>query len=164
MTTLRRFSMGKTRKRQAVTPGPSQRKEPDQLLRGIIWSCRMGRFSVHPPEGQRASQAGLRACQPGLRANQPGLRASQPASLWLALRPGWQALKPAWLALGPSVGMDVWMYGQMYGQKVSPFYRTLSPILGLLPKKAMGRNWGRQAVTIPWTTCWPFLKGRAWGG
>ena len=71
------------------------------------------RLSVRPP---------LWAIQPGLRPSQPGLRPSQ------------SCLKPeAWLAgwLGLRSGRtNVW--------KISPFYRTLSPIGAAAQKPSKG--------------------------
>ena len=51
----------------------------------------------------------------------------------MALRAAWLALRPAWLALGPSRGVtDRWTDRRMNGQtderKISPLYRTSSPI------------------------------------
>ena len=53
---------------------------------------------------------------------------------WLALRPDWLGLRPAWLALGPSRGVtDGRTDGWTNKQKISPFYRTLSPIGAAAP-------------------------------
>ena len=87
----------------------------------------MGRFSIHPsvPTG-RAQEPARQALDPVSHALEP-LRPG-----WLALRPAWLGLRLAWLALGPSRGgngqTDGRMDGWMDGRKISPFYRTLSPI------------------------------------
>ena len=94
--------------------------------------CSFVRPSIHSP---------LWAIQPGLRPSQPGLRPSQPClkpEAWLA---GWLGLISGWLGLsygslagwasGPAGwprGGDGWMNKQTDEQKISPFYRTLSPI------------------------------------
>ena len=110
----------------------------------------MGRFSVRPSvrlfirtsppwaiqPDLRPSQPGLRPSQPGLRPSQPSLRPSQPG-----LRPNQPGLRPNQPGLRPSQpGLAGWPGGGMYGQtdgrtykqtdvrKISPFYRTLSPI------------------------------------
>ena len=64
----------------------------------------------------------LWAIQPGLKPSQPGLRPSQPD-----LRPS----QPGWPRMGNG-RMD----GRTYLGKISPFYKTLSPIgaAALLPK------------------------------
>ena len=65
----------------------------------------------------------------GLRPGWLGLRPS-----WLGLRPGWLGLRPGWLGLRPG-----WMaqrggrtyvrtYERTDERKISPFYRTSSPI------------------------------------
>ena len=92
-------------------------------------------LSIHPS---------LWAIQPGLSPSQHGWLSLRPG--WLDLRPGWLGLRPGWLGLRPGwmaqrggrmdIRMDVWTYGrtsgrtygQMYGRKISPFYRTSSPI------------------------------------
>ena len=105
----------------------------------------MGRFSVHTPvpplwaihPGLRPSQPGLRPSQPGLRPIQLGLRPRQLALQASRLRHGWLGVRPGWLGLKPG-----WM-AQRGGrtdkrtnvQKISPFYKALSPIraAALLP-------------------------------
>ena len=46
---------------------------------------------------------------------------------WLGLRPGWLGLRPGWMAQrgGRTDGRT---YGRTYVRKISPFYRTSSPI------------------------------------
>ena len=79
--------------------------------------------------GLRSGWLGLRHGWLGLRPGWLGLRPG-----WLGLRPGWLGLRPGWLGLRPG-----WMAqrggqtnGRMNGrtdvQKISPFYRTSSPI------------------------------------
>ena len=63
--------------------------------------------SVHSP---------LWAIQPGLRPSQPGLSPSQPG------------LRPSQLSLKPEGGTNGRTDGRTNKQKISPFYRTLSPI------------------------------------
>ena len=54
----------------------------------------------------------------------------------MTLRPDWLGLRPTWLALGPSRGgTDEQMNEQTNERKISPFYRTLSPI-GAAAQKA----------------------------
>ena len=86
--------------------------------------------------GLRASQPYLRARQPGFPARHPGLPASQPTlSARQPSQPASQASEPA------SQALDKWMDRQMGGQtdgqtegwKISPFYRTLSPIEATAP-------------------------------
>ena len=57
----------------------------------------------------------------------------------LALRPAWLGLRPAWLALGPSRGgrTDGRTDGRTYGRKISPFYRTSSPIGAAAQKQSI---------------------------
>ena len=74
----------------------------------------------------RPSQPGLRPSQPGLRPSQPGLRPSQPASQVSGFRDGWLGLRPGWMA--QRGGMDGRTDELTNGRKISPFYRTLSPI------------------------------------
>jgi len=61
-------------------------------------------------------QLGLRPSQPGLRPSQPGLNPSQPG------------LRPSQLSLKPEGGTNGRTDGRTNKQKISPFYRTLSPI------------------------------------
>ena len=79
---------------------------------------------------------GWLALRPGWLALRPAWLAMRPA--WLALRPDWLGLRPAWLAFGPSRGerTDGWIDVRTYVRKISPFYRTSSPIgaAALLPK------------------------------
>merc|ERR1712212_544508 len=113
------------------------------LLLGFLWgkqgsghrwgtkSCRMGRFSVRPfslwviQPSLRPSQLILKP-EAGWLAGWLGLRAG-----WLGLRPGWLGLRPGWLGLRPgwiAQRGDVRTYVQANERKISPFYRTLSPI------------------------------------
>ena len=73
------------------------------------------------------------AIQPGLRPGWLGLRTG-----WLGLRPGWLGLSPGWMAQGGCTDKrtDVQMYGCTNVQKISPFYRTSSPIGAAAQKKA----------------------------
>ena len=64
-----------------------------------------------------ASQRGLRASQEGPRASQRGLRASLGV-----------------LRASPGGG---WTYGRTDGRKISPFYRTSSPIRAAAQKKML---------------------------
>ena len=53
---------------------------------------------------------------------------------WLGLRSGWLGLRPGWLGLRPGwmAQRGGWTNGQTDGgmdrRKISPFYRTLSPV------------------------------------
>ena len=99
--------------------------------------------SVPPLEGPRASQAGLRPSQSGLRASQAGLRASQPGLR--ASQPGLRgseaclAGSEAWLDGSKACLAGSWALeggnGRTDGRKISPFYRTSSPI-GAAAQKA----------------------------
>ena len=73
---------------------------------------RMGRFSVGPSP--------LWVIQPGLRPSKPGLKPEAWLTGCLGLRPGWLGLRSGWLAQRGDERMNV--------QKISPFYRTSSPI------------------------------------
>ena len=111
---------------------------PDRGQSPVEW----GVFPVCPPlwaiqRGLRLSQPGLRPSQLGRRPSQPDMRPSQPAKPqasdfshgWHGLRPGWLGFRPGWLGFRPG-----WMAQrggtdrQMYQRKISPFYRTSSPI------------------------------------
>ena len=93
----------------------------------------MGRFSVRPfvrsfvRPPLWSSQPGLRPSQPGLRPSQPGLRPSQPASQSSLRLQAWLAGPQAWLA-GPEGGTDGRTDKRTDERKISPFYRTSSPI------------------------------------
>ena len=76
----------------------------------------------------------LWAIQPGLWPSQPGLRPSQPCLKpeawldgWLCLRSRWLVLRPGCLGLKSGL-LAGWLAGQYYKWKISPFYRTPSPI------------------------------------
>ena len=106
------------------------------------------RPSARPFPPLRAQEPASQALDPASQASEPARQASEPASqasepasqasealrpAWLALRPDWMGLRPAWLALGPLRGgtdirMDGRTYGRTDGRKISPFYRTSSPI------------------------------------
>ena len=75
------------------------------------------------PSPLRAIQPGLRPSQLGLRPSQPGLRPSQPG-----LNPSQPGLRPSQLSLKPEGGTNGRTDGRTNKQKISPFYRTLSPI------------------------------------
>ena len=122
------------------------------------------RLSVHPFPPSRAQEPARQALDPASQASEPARQASEPLRpgwlalrpgwlalrpgwlalrpAWLALRPDWLGLRPAWLALGPSRGgrmygrTDVRTYGWTDGRKISPFYRTSSPI-GAAAQKAV---------------------------
>ena len=49
---------------------------------------------------------------------------------WLGLRPGWLGLRPGWMAQrgGTDGRTDGRSDQRTYGRKISPFYRTSSPI------------------------------------
>ena len=88
----------------------------------------MGRFSVRLyvrtyVSPLQAIQPGLRPSQLGLRPSQPGLRPSQPG-----LNPSQPGLRPSQLSLKPEGGTNGRTDGRTNKQKISPFYRTLSPI------------------------------------
>ena len=74
--------------------------------------------------GLRPGWLGLKPGWLGLRPGRLGLRPG-----WLGLRPGWLGFRPGWLGFRPG-----WMAQrggtdrQMYQRKISPFYRTSSPI------------------------------------
>ena len=70
----------------------------------------------HCPSPLLTIQPGLRPSQPGLRPSQPGLNPSQPG------------LRPSQLSLKPEGGTNGRTDGRTNKQKISPFYRTLSPI------------------------------------
>ena len=89
--------------------------------------------------GLRASQAGFRARQAGLRASQPGLRGSEAclagSEAWLDGSKAYLAC--SWALKGGNGWIDRWTDGRMDGRtnrlKISPFYRTLSPIGAAAP-------------------------------
>ena len=88
------------------------------------------RLSVRPPLW--AIQPGLRPSQPVLRPSQPGLRSSQPAKSQASGMAGlasdlagWASGLAGWRRGG---GTDGRMDKRTDGRKISPFYRTLSPI------------------------------------
>ena len=100
----------------------------------------MGRFyvrtSVHPFV-RPFVHSPLLAIQPGLRPSQPSLKHETWLAGWLGLKPGWLGLRPGWLGLRPGwLGLRPgWMAQRggrmdkrMDGRKISPFYRTSSPI------------------------------------
>ena len=99
-------------------------------------------WAIQP--GLRPSQPGLRPSQPGLRPSPPVLRPSQPG-----LRPGWLGLRLGWMAQRGGQ-TNVRTYGRTY--KISPFYRTLSPIgvAALLPKGSSRpiKSRAREPLTI----------------
>ena len=74
--------------------------------------------------GPRPSQPGPRPSQPGLRPSQPDLRPSQPASQDSGFRHGGLGLRPGWMSQRGDGRAD----GRTDERKISPFYRTLSPI------------------------------------
>ena len=105
----------------------------------------MGRFSlqtyVRPsirPSVRTSVPPLLGAIQPGLRPSQPGLKPEAWQAVWLGIRSGWLGYRPGYLGLRPGwLGLrpgwiaqrgDGWMYICMYIRKISPFYRTSSPI------------------------------------
>ena len=121
------------------------------FLRSSSTMCLSIRLSVHlsvcpPLKGPNASQAGLRASQTGFRASQAGLRASQPglrgSEACLAGSEAWldgskAYLACSWALKGGNGWIDRWTDGRMDGRtnrlKISPFYRTLSPIGAAAP-------------------------------
>ena len=70
----------------------------------------------------RPGWLGLRPGWLGLRPGWLGLRLG-----WLGLRPGWLGLRPGWMALRGGQ-TDKRTNKQTNVQKISPFYRTSSPI------------------------------------
>ena len=72
---------------------------------------------------------------------------------WLGFRPGWLGLRPGWLGLRPGWlaqrGMYVWTNERM---KISPFYRTLSPI-GAAAQKARALSIALQGASHPRGLC-----------
>ena len=99
--------------------------------------------SVRPSPPSRAQEPARQALDPASQVSEPARQASEPLRPgWLALRPDWLGLRPAWLALGLSSGgmdgrTDGWLDGRMYRRtdrrKISPFYRTSSPIGAAAP-------------------------------
>ena len=99
--------------------GGRQGSSPDRGRSPVEW----GYFpSVHTSVGP-SIHSPLWVIQPGLRPSQPGLSPSQPG------------LRPSQLSLKPEGGTDGHTDGRTNKQKISPFYRTLSPIgaAALLP-------------------------------
>ena len=118
--------------------GGRQGSGPDRGQSPVEWGDFPSvRSFVRPPLW--ASQPGLRQSQPGLRPSQPGLRPSQPASQPQASGlAGWASGLAGWAS-----GLAGWPRGgngrtdrRTYVRKISPFYRTLSPIgaAALLPQ------------------------------
>ena len=125
--------------------GGRQGSGPDRGQSPVEWGdfpsiCTSIRPSIPHLEGPRASQAGLRPSQSGLRASQAGLRASE---AWLAGSEACLTGSEACLAGSEAClagykaclagswaleGGDGRTYGRTYGRKISPFYRTSSPI------------------------------------
>ena len=65
---------------------------------------------------------------------------------WLGLRPGWLGSRPGWMA---QRGEDKRMYGQMFGRKISPYYRTIVPYWGRYEDKCTwARSQGRKVNLI----------------
>ena len=99
--------------------------------------------SVHSP--LLAIQPGLRPSQPDLRPSQPSLKPETWLAGWLGLRPGWLGLRPGWLGLRPGWmaqrggRTDERMYERTDGRKISPFYRTSSPIGAAAQKKVYSK-------------------------
>ena len=48
--------------------------------------------------------------------------------VWLGLRPGWLGLRPGWMAQRGDVRTNERTNKRTNGRKISPFYRTSSPI------------------------------------
>ena len=95
------------------------------FVHSAIWAIQPGLRSSQP--GLRSSQLGLRLSQPGLRPSQPGLRPSQPQASGMA---GWASGLADWgsgLAGWPRGGNGQ-TDGRTNEQKISPFFRTSSPI------------------------------------
>ena len=118
--------------------------------------CPYVRLSVHPFPPSRSQEPARQALDPASQASEPARQAPEPLwpsylalrPGWLALRPGWLALRPAWLALGPSRGGG----GQTDGWKISPFYRTSSPIGATTQKQG---NIKRRPTKALWGTVGP---------
>ena len=90
---------------------------------------------VRPSPPLWAIQPGLRPSQPSLKPEtwlagclglRPGWLGLRPG--WLGLRSGWLGLRPGWLAQRGGGRTNGRTYKRTNGQKISPFYRTLSPI------------------------------------
>ena len=77
--------------------------------------------------------------RPSLRIIQPGLAGSE---AWLAGPQAWLAGPQAWLD-GPEGGT----YGRTYIRKISPFYRTSSPIGAAAQKLHIWGTWNHQPNT-----------------
>merc|ERR1712055_910981 len=86
-----------------------------------------------------AGWLGLRSGWLGLRSGWLGLRPG-----WLGLRPGWRGLRPGWMAQRGG-RTYVRTYERTDERKISPFYRTSSPIgAAALLYFLLGFHGGRQ--------------------
>ena len=113
---------------------------PDRGQSPVEW----GDFPSVCPSVRPSVRSPLWAIQPGLRPSQPSLKPETWLAGWLGLRPGWLGLRPGWLGLRPGwLGLRPgWMAqrgertdGWTYIRKISPFYRTSSPIGAAAQKK-----------------------------
>ena len=133
----------KCKKSRCVMDRPTKEKtwQRKWVILGVyVWQfwgfdCMSVRPTVRSPLW--AIQPGLRPSQPGMRPSQPHLKPSQPG-----LRPSlqeWLAGPQAWLDGGwPRGGngrSDWWTDGRTNIWKISPFYRTSSPIRAAAQKR-----------------------------